>query len=506
MFIGLDLGTSSLKALLLDREHRVRATAAAPLTVQTPQALWREQDPADWWRACEQALAALLGQAAAQGIASGEVAALGLSGQMHGATLLGADDAVLRPAILWNDGRAHAECAELERRVPDSRAVTGNRMMPGFTAPKLLWVARHEPQVFERVRKVLLPKDWLRLQLTGEHASDLSDAAGTLWLDMARRDWSDALLAATGLTRQHMPTLHEGPAVTGVLRAEVATRLGLRRVPVVAGASDNAAGAIGMGIVRAGQGMLSLGTSGVFFVATDGFLADPARGVHSFCHALPRTWHLMSVMLSAASCLDHTAQLTGAADVQCLLAAAERRGLNAATPHYLPYLNGERTPHNNPNARAVFFGIDAATVPADLANATLEGVGQGLLDGIEAVEAAGVHAAEVALVGGGSRSGYWAQMLADIANRPLLLREGGEFGPALGAARLARMGVDGGAPADLCPVPAAIAEFVPNLARHAWLAQRRVLHHRLYEQLRHVYDELMQGVLLDVSSPAQGLK
>ena len=491
MFIGLDLGTSSLKALLLDREHRVRATASAPLTVQQSQPLWREQHPADWWGACELALAALLGEAAGQGIRADEIAAIGLSGQMHGATLLGAGDEVLRPAILWNDGRSHEECAELERRVPTSREITGNLMMPGFTAPKLLWVARHEPAVFERVRKVLLPKDWLRLQLTGEYASDMSDAAGTLWLDMARRDWSDALLAATGLTRQHMPTLHEGPSVTGVLRAEVAAQFGLRRIPVVAGAGDNAAGAIGMGIVQAGQGMLSLGTSGVFFVATDGFLANPARGVHSFCHALPHTWHLMSVMLSAASCLDHTAQLTGAADVPSLLAAAERRGLNAATPSYLPYLNGERTPHNNPKARAVFFGIDAATESADLANATLEGVGQGLVDGIEAVEATGARAVEVTLVGGGSRSGYWAQMLADIANRPLLRREGGDLGPALGAARLARMGIDGGAPGDLCPVPAAIGEFVPDPARHALLARRRALYHRLYEQLRPLYAELM---------------
>lgn len=488
MFIGLDLGTSSLKALLLDREHRVRATATAALTVQQPQPLWREQHPADWWRACERALDDVLATARAQGIDPQAIEAMGLSGQMHGATLLDADDAVLRPAILWNDGRAQDECSELERRVPDARRITGNRMMPGFTAPKLLWVARHEPQLFERIRKVLLPKDWLRLQLTGEYATDLSDAAGMLWLDMARRDWSDALLNATGLTRQHLPTLHEGPAVTGVLRSGIAARFGLRRIPVVAGAGDNAAAAIGMGITRAGQSMLSLGTSGVFFVATGGFLANPSRGVHSFCHALPATWHLMSVMLSAASCLDHTASLTGASDVGSLLAAAERRGLSATTPHYLPYLSGERTPHNKPWARAVFFGMDSATDAADLANATLEGVGQGLLDGIEAVEATGIRATEVTLVGGGSRSSYWAQMLADIANRSLLLREGGEHGAALGAARLARMGIDGGAPEDLCPQPEVIAALVPDPARHALLARRRLRHHSLYEALQSFYD------------------
>jgi xylulokinase len=492
MFVGLDLGTSGLKALLLDRAQQVRATASAPLTVSQPQLLWREQNPADWWRACERALAALLREASAQGIGAEAIEAIGLSGQMHGATLLGARDEVLRPAILWNDGRSQAQCAELERRVPDSRAITGNLMMPGFTAPKLLWVAQHEPQVFERVRKVLLPKDWLRLQLTGEYASDLSDAAGTLWLDVGRRDWSDTLLSATGLMRAHMPSLHEGPSVTGVLRADVAARFGLRRVPVVAGAGDNAAGAIGMGIVKPGQGMLSLGTSGVFFVATDGFLADPVRGVHSFCHALAQTWHLMSVMLSAASCLDHTVQLTGATDVAALLEAAERRGLHETTPYYLPYLNGERTPHNNPRARAAFFGIDAATQPADLANATLEGVGQGLVDGIGVVEAAGARAQEVTLVGGGSRSRYWAQMLADIAGRPMLQREGGDLGPALGAARLARLGIDGGTPVELCPMPAVTAEFVPDPDRRALLLERRRVFHQLYKRLEPTFEQAVR--------------
>lgn len=487
MFIGLDLGTSSLKALLLDREHRVRATASSPLTVLQPHMVWREQDPGDWWRACEEALEALLHQAVVEGIDTGDIAAIGLSGQMHGATLLDKGDQVLRPAILWNDGRSHAQCAELERRVPDSRDITGNLMMPGFTAPKLLWVAQHEPGIFEQVRKVLLPKDWLRLQLTGEYASDMSDAAGTLWMDTGRRDWSERLLAATDLTRGHMPTLYEGPTVTGVLRAEVANRFGLRRIPVVAGAGDNAAGAIGMGIVRPGQGMLSLGTSGVYFVATDGFLKNPTRAVHSFCHALPQTWHLMSVMLSAATCLDHTSRLTGVNDVAALLQAAERSDVRESTPYYLPYLSGERTPHNNPLARAVFFGIDAGTGPADLASSTLEGVSQGLVDGIDAVEATGAHAQDLTLVGGGSRSRYWAQLLADLSGRVLLQREGGELGPALGAARLARMGVDAATLDDMCPQPAITATIVPNGHRRELLLRRRRTFHQLYERLEPIY-------------------
>ena len=487
MFLGIDLGTSGLKVVLLDRAQQVRANATAPLTVQQQQPLWREQNPDDWWQACENALNTVLRNAATQGIAGKQVEAIGLSGQMHGATLLDAADQVLRPAILWNDGRSHAECAELERRVPASRQITGNQMMPGFTAPKLLWLAKHEPQLFQRIAKVLLPKDYLRLRLTGEHASDMSDAAGMLWLDMARRDWDDELLAATGLSRQQMPKLYEGPQITGRLRAELAQRFGLRQIPVVAGASDNAAGAIGMGIVQPGQAMLSVGTSGVFFVATNEFRANPAQGVHSFCHALPRTWHLMSVMLSAASCLNHTQRLTGHTDVQSLLSAAERRGFTDSTPYYLPYLNGERTPYNNPAAKGVFFGLDSGTEAADLGNATLEGVGQGLLDGIEAVEATGVRAKEIALVGGGSRSDYWVQILANIINRPLVRREGGDFGSALGAARLARLGIDGRSIFESCPIPPSLGEFLPDRAQHERHAQRRSNFHRLYQQLEPLY-------------------
>ena len=483
MFLGIDLGTSGLKVILLDRAHQVRASASAPLTVQQPQALWREQDPAAWWRACEDALRAVLAQAAQAGIPPGSIEAIGLTGQMHGATCLDAQGAVLRPAILWNDGRAHAECAELEARVPASRRITGNLMMPGFTAPKLLWLARHEPQVFAQLGMVLLPKDYLRWQLTGDFASDLSDAAGTLWLDVGRRDWSDALLAATGLSRAQMPSLHEGTEVTGRLRADVARRFGLGPIPVVAGASDNAAGALGVGVVRAGQAMLSLGTSGVCFVAADGFVANPAQAVHSFCHALPDTWHLMSVMLSAASCLDFTARLTGAADIGALLAEAQQQGLQGDTPLFLPYLNGERTPHNNPAAQAVFFGMHAGTERADLVNATLEGVGHGLAQGIAALEAAGAQMASISLIGGGARSAYWAQMLADISGKTLLRRAEAEVGPSLGAARLAWMACDGAPAGEVCTEPALVQAHEPVAARHRLHSERGERFAQLYRQV-----------------------
>lgn len=500
MFIGIDLGTSGVKAILLDRSDQVLASASRPLSLlpQAPQnVLWREQDPATWWQACEQALADLLQTAKETGIALGAIEAIGLTGQMHGATVLDDRGEVLRPAILWNDGRSFAECAELELRVPTSREITGNLIMPGFTAPKLLWLARHEPEVFGQVAKVLLPKDWLRYQLTGDYASDMSDAAGTMWLDVARRDWSDELLQASGLSRTHMPLLHEGTHITGTLKAGLAQRWGLKQIPVVAGAGDNAAGAIGVGIVRPGQAMLSLGTSGVYFAASDGFHANPERAVHSFCHALPATWHLMSVMLSAASCLDFTAQLCGYADVAALLADAEGQGaglgsIAADAPLFLPYLNGERTPHNNPDAQGVFFGMRAGTTRADLALATLEGVGFGLCDGMDAVDSCGITADEITLIGGGSRSAFWTQMLADISGRQLVRRQGGDVGPALGAARLARIGVaassgDQASLSEICPVPPLIAIYQPDPKRHAQYAQRRKKFALLYQQLLPVF-------------------
>ncbi|MGB7194048.1 MAG: xylulokinase [Collimonas pratensis] len=500
MFIGIDLGTSGVKAILLDRSDQVLASASQPLSL-LPQAshntLWREQDPADWWRACEQALMDLLLAAKEMGIAGGAIEAIGLTGQMHGATVLDDQGQVLRPAILWNDGRSFAECGELEQRVPAARKITGNLMMPGFTAPKLLWLARHEPQVFAQVAKVLLPKDWLRYQLTGDYASDMSDAAGTMWLDVAKRDWSDELLQATGLSRAHMPVLHEGTQITGTLKAELAQRWGLARIPVVAGAGDNAAGAIGVGVILPGQAMLSLGTSGVYFAAGAAFHANPERAVHSFCHALPATWHLMSVMLSAAACLDFTAQLCGYADVAALLADAgqhdaELDGVAIDAPLFLPYLNGERTPHNNPAAQGVFFGLRAGATRAELALATLEGVGFGLCDGMDAVDDCGIAADEITLIGGGSRSAFWAQMLADISGRQLVRRQGGDVGPALGAARLARIGVATGSDDratlnEICPVPPLLASYRPNPQRHAQYAQRRQKFALLYQQLLPVF-------------------
>jgi xylulokinase len=495
MFIGIDLGTSSVKAVLLDRTGEVRASASAALSLSHPQPRWSEQDPAAWWQATLDAVDALVAEAGKLGIGADQVAGIGLSGQMHGATLLDADDQVLRPAILWNDGRSDVECAELEQ-VPGFRAITGNLAMPGFTAPKVLWVKKHEPQVFERVAKVLLPKDYLRLKLTGEYAGDMSDAAGTLWLDVGKRQWSETMLAACGLDRSHMPTLLEGSQVSGQLRAELAQRWGMARVPVASGGGDNAAGAVGVGIVKAGQAMLSLGTSGVVFAVSDGFLSRPEQAVHSFCHALPNTWHLMSVMLNAASCLDFTARLARYEDVPALLADAEAVGaIRADSPYFLPYLSGERTPHNDPYARGSFVGLAADTQRADLANATLEGVGFGLLDGVLALEATGLTLDAITVIGGGSRSAYWTQMLADIIGKPLEQRSGGDVGPALGAARLAWLAVEPKAPLDaVCPPPTLLRRFDPVASRHAFFREQRYpVFRRLYPQLQPLFAGAASG-------------
>ncbi|MGK9175567.1 xylulokinase [Yokenella regensburgei] len=479
MYIGIDLGTSGVKAILLDEQGTVLGSQTEKLTVSRPHPLWSEQDPGHWWQATDRAIRGLSEQHTLQ-----QVKAIGLAGQMHGATLLDKDDQVLRPAILWNDGRCAEECRLLESAVENSRAITGNLMMPGFTAPKLLWVKRHEPERFARVAKVLLPKDYLRLQMTGTYASDMSDAAGTMWLDVAKRDWSDEMLAACGLTRDHMPALFEGCDVTGTLLPDIAERWGMSPVPVVAGGGDNAAGAVGVGMADAGQAMLSLGTSGVYFAVSEGFLSKPESAVHSFCHALPGRWHLMSVMLSAASCLDWAAKLTGQPSVQAFIAAAEHADERAGDLWFLPYLSGERTPHNNPQAKGVFFGLTHQHGPNELAKSVLEGVGYALADGMDVVHACGVTPQRVTLIGGGARSGYWRQMLADISGQQLDYRTGGDVGPALGAARLAQIALHPDVPpARLLPQLTIEQQHIPDAARHASYQPRRETFRRIYQQL-----------------------
>jgi len=441
-FVGIDIGTSSVKAVLIDERQSMLADASAPLEVSRPRPLWSEQDPEDWWRETEAVIAVLRARAPR---AMAGVEAVGLSGQQHGATLLDASGTVLRPAILWNDGRSFAQCAELLRKVPDFTRRSSNLPMPGFTAPKLLWVAEHEPEVFARVAKVLLPKDYVRLRMTGDAVSDVSDAAGTLWLDVARRDWDDVLLAATGLARAHMPGLVEGSAVSAFLKPELARAwgLGARVIPAAGGGGDNAASAVGMGAVNPGDGFLSLGTSGVSFVATDHPIALPERTLHSFCHALPGRWHGMAVSLTAAAALEWIARIVGRADLPRLLADVEAfaaDSLNRArAPIFLPYLGGERTPYNDPDATAQFAGLRIGHEAEALVYAVLEGVAFSLADGLDVLAEAGAAPTNCLLVGGGSRSEFWARLISDVTRAPLDLPRDGEIGAAFGAARLAML-------------------------------------------------------------------
>ncbi|MFL9842399.1 xylulokinase [Sphingomonas sp. ST-64] len=477
MFLGIDIGTSGVKAVALDETGAVAGQGTAALTVQRPHPCWSEQDPAAWWLATTAAVQAI------DPAVRRSIRGVGIAGQMHGATLLGADDKPLRPAILWNDGRCDLECEELEAAVPDLRTVTGNIAMPGFTAPKLLWVRKHEPELFAQVRSVLLPKDYVRLMMTGDKASDLSDSAGTLWVDVARRDWSDDILAATGLSQAAMPKLFEGSEVTGTLRPEVAELWGMPAVPVVAGGGDNAAGAVGVGVVGDGDALLSLGTSGVIFVATSDFRPNPARAVHAFCHCLPGMWHQMSVHLSAASCIDWVARLTGAAGAADLFARAEASGPGTGGELFLPYLSGERTPHNDAQVRGAFLGLDNDTDPGRLAQAVLEGVAFALADGLDALRDAGTQVSQLSVIGGGARSGYWGRIIAAAFEVPLVYLKGGEVGPALGAARLAQLAVDGGDPASVCAAPPVSQRIEPEPDLIDRLAPRKALFRQAYPRI-----------------------
>lgn len=457
MYLGLDLGTSGLKGILIDGDQKVLAEATAPLTVSRPQEGWSEQAPADWIGAAEKVLAELAG------FGLGQLRGIGLSGQMHGATLLDASDDVLRPCILWNDTRSHVEAAELDAK-PIFRALSGNIVFPGFTAPKLCWVARHEPEIFARVAKVLLPKDYLRLWLTGEHVAEMSDAAGTSWLDVGKRDWSEALLKASGMRRDQMPRLVEGSEVSGKVRAELAERFGMPAGVVVAGGGgDNAASGIGVGVVKAGQAFVSLGTSGVLFAANDGYQPDAATAVHTFCHALPGTWHQMGVILAATDALNWFSRLAGASpkDLTAALGALQAPGKT----RFLPYLGGERTPLNDAAIRGAFIGLEHATDREAATRAVLEGVTFAIRDCRDALAATGTKIDSLLAVGGGSKSTYWCQAIATALGTPVSLPVAGDFGGAFGAARLAVMAATGaGAEVAAQPVISAVIEPVSALS------------------------------------------
>ena len=481
VFLGLDIGTSAVKAVLVDEAETVVATAAVTLATHHPQPGWSEQDPDDWWRAAEAAIAEL-GATAPHGLR--EVTAIGLSGQMHAAVLLDGAGHPVRPAILWNDGRAVAECDALAEAVPDIGRLAGVLPMPGFTAPKLLWLRRHEPVAFGRMRRLVLPKDYVRLKLSGDIATDMVDAAGTLLLDEAKRDWSEPLLAAAGVGREVMPQLLESVAVSGRVRPDVASRLGLpASVLVAAGAGDAAAGAIGLGAIADGDRFISLGTSAQVFVTRDRYQPKPETLVHAFAHALPGRWFEMAALLNGANCLDWVARLLGAFDIGALLDAVEA-GYDGPSPVlFLPYLSGERTPINDPAARGAFAGLDLATGGNDLVQAVLEGVAFALLDGRLALGSAWTDG-PVPIVGGGARSRLWLRIIANVLGQPIQRIAGAERGAAFGAARLARLAATGEEPGMVCTKPAVLETIEPDRALHGRYAERFAAFRGLHRALR----------------------
>lgn len=477
MFLGIDIGTSSVKAVLVNADGAVVASASRPCTVSRPHPLWSEQDPEQWVTG---AVAAVDELAAGWPDAVAEVVGVGFSGQMHGATLLDRAGNVLRPAILWNDGRSFAQCAALEQALPDFRAVSGNIAMPGFTSPKLLWVAEHEPEIFAAVDKVLLPKAYVRWRLCSAMVEDMSDASGTLWLDVAGRGWSDDLLAAGKLTRAHMPDLAEGSDAVGRLPADLARRWGMKTQPVIAGgAGDCAASAVGLAATAPGDAFLSLGTSGVVWATTDRYLPNPASAIHAFCHALPGVWHQMGVMLSAAASLAWASSVLGAPEAELLAPLGET--VSGPSPiAFLPYLSGERTPHNDPTVRGLFAGLGADTDRNALVQAVLEGVAFAARDNLMALNATGTTPASIDLAGGGSRSRLWGRICADILGVTVHRIEDGEVGAALGAAHLGRMAATGEAPDVVCRKPRRLESFTPDPARAAAYATAWERWRRLY--------------------------
>jgi len=451
-YLGIDIGTSGVKAMLIDRSGRPLGEASAKSVEPVrPHPGWSEQNPQDWWTATLEAVDALAKKLPREMAA---LRGIGLSGHMHGAVLLDERLEVLRPAILWNDGRSAAECAEMEAALPSLRALAGNIAMPGFTAPKIAWVRKHEPEIFNRIGKVVLPKVYVRLKLTGELAEDMSDAAGTLWLDVGRRDWSDELLAVTGLKRSHMPRLVEGSAVSGKLKPEFLARWGISHDVVVAGgAGDNAAAACGIGAIRPGEGFVSLGTSGVLFVSNARFSPNTEGAVHAFCHAIPDTWHQMGVILSATDSLNWLSRITGQSQA-ALSQAAEAQFRGPGEAIFLPYLSGERTPHNNAGARGSFVGLSQSTDVAQLAQAVMEGVAFAFRDCQRVLNDAGTTFSRLLAVGGGSKSELWLRLIASNLNTEIALPEDGDFGGALGVARLGLCAAEGVAPEDIMTMPA----------------------------------------------------
>ncbi len=438
MFIGIDLGTSSIKMILINHHQKILASSTTSLSLQNINYGYSEQNPTEWIKATKMCLNILKSKKPKE---FSETISIGISGHMHGATLVDNSGSIIRPCILWNDTRSYKECLEFEKQNFDVRSLSGNITMPGFTAPKINWIKNNEFQNFKKISKVLLPKDYLRFYLTGEYFSDMSDASGTLWLDIKKRKWSNKLLSCSFLNEKNMPNLVEGNQAAGQLKKTIKEEFGFNKnVIIVGGAGDNAAAATGMGITQQNQSFISLGTSGVFFTPTQSFISNTSDAVHSFCHCLPNKWHLMSVMLSASNCLDWVCSITNTS-INDTLKNVENylldRTLINNSAFFLPYLSGERTPHNDPHIRGSFHSLKTTTSASNLQYAVIEGVSFGILDGVNSIMKVNNKFENIFVVGGGSKSSFWIELIASLLNRNLDVCEQSEFGAALGVARLA---------------------------------------------------------------------
>jgi xylulokinase len=459
MYLGLDFGTSSVKGVLMDEKQKLIATASSPLKVSRPHAGWSEQDPHSWWKAANLVVKALR---KAKPKAVAQVKGIGMSGQQHGATLLDKNGKVLRPCILWNDGRSFVECEEILKACPEAKAITGNIPLAGFTAPKLLWVKKHEPKVFAQVAKVLLPKDYIRFCMTGTYGSDMSDSAGTYWLDVEKRDWSDVVLKATSMRRDQMPELFEGTDATGRITDKLAKAWGMPLKPVVAGGGgDNASAAVGIGAVKDGDAILSLGTSGVMFVSNAKYSPNTARAVHAFCHAVPGTWHQMGVILSATDSIEWLASVLKNPAPK-LTAALGKKLDGPSNALFLPYLSGERTPVGDSQIRGAFLGLSHDSSATEMTHAVLDGVAFAFRDSLEALRQGGAVVKRLTAVGGGTKSEIWLKIIATVLGVPIDLPVAGDVGGAFGGARMGLMAATGAAHTKICTKPKISRTILPD--------------------------------------------
>ncbi len=483
MYLGLDFGTSSVKGVLIDANQRIIATASSPLKVSRPQPGWSEQNPEDWWKAAGKVVAALKKR---NPKAVAAVEGIGMSGQQHGATLLDRDGRVLRPCILWNDARSFRECREIMEREPGAVPLTGNIPLAGYTAPKLVWVKKHEPKIFEKVAKVLLPKDYIRYRMTGTYGSDMSDASGTYWLDIKSRTWSDMLLAATDMRRDQMPELFEGIDDTGRLTPTVAKAWGMPKRPVVAGGGgDNAASACGIGAVNDGAGFVSIGTSGVMFVSNDKFSPNAEKLVHAFCHATPNTWHQMGVILSATASLEWLAGVLKEPAPK-LTGALGKKLTGPSSALFLPYLSGERTPVGDAEVRGLMMGLGHETDRNAMTHAVLDSIAFAFRDSLEALRAGGATINRLMAVGGGTKSELWMKIMATVLDMPIDLPAAGDVGGAFGAARMGLVAATKGDYRKVFTKPKIAKTFTPEKSASAAYHDHYQRYTKLYPAIKEI--------------------